>query len=218
MAAAAAAAEKARAGQQAEKEKKRRRRDTSTDSNEERAEEGEEEEEEEEEPVSLGWSLCPSARPAGAGKSEAVRTFWSALAAQGVALRVVKAAPISRRTRSRVPGATQHTPMARRTEGPDGVTEAVKAGENHKKKQRKSQVRSVWARGCKEHAWQWGNGCNSSSHARLCRMVGALQGHMHACIAPSMTLWPSCGQCSAFASIFTHLQEKTSFSLPRLYW
>ena len=205
MAAAAAAAEKARAGQQAEKEKKRRCRDTLPGSSEE--------------PMSLGWSGAPPhAPPAGAGESEVGRTFWSALAAQGIALRVVKAAPISRRTRSRVPGATQHTPMARRTEGPDGVTEAVKAGENHKKKQRKSQVRSVWARGCKEHAWQWGNGCNSSSHARLCRMVGALQGHMHACIAPSMTLWPSCGQCSAFASIFTHLQEKTSFSLHRLYW
>ena len=139
MAAAAAAAEKARAGQQAEKEKKRRRRDTSTDSNEERAEEGEEEEEEEEEPVSLGWSLCPSARPAGAGKSEAVRTFWSALAAQGVALRVVKAAPISRRTRSRVPGGhTAHTDGQK--DGEVKGTEAVKAGEKHKKKRRKSKV------------------------------------------------------------------------------
>ena len=67
------------------------------------------------------------------------RTFWSALAAQGIALRVVKAVPISLRTRSHVLGGhTAHTD-GQKDRGVKG-TEAVKAGEKHKKKQRKSRA------------------------------------------------------------------------------
>ena len=58
------------------------------------------------------------------------------------------------------------------------------------------------------YAWQWRNDC-PRAHAAWLGTKGA-----GTCMVPGLTLRPSCGQCSAFASIFAHLQEKRGSRSP----
>ena len=60
------------------------------------------------------------------------------------------------------------------------------------------------------YAWQWRNDC-PRAHAAWLGTKGAGTG---TCMVPGLTLRPSCGQCSAFASIFAHLQEKRGSRSP----